>query len=148
MHRNKQRKNIDMRRRISCILFAALLGTAVNAQMEINTVKDAQCFTIMDESQQAVIVYDEADAPVVGTVAECVAGDVYAITGRSLSVAQSVSAGTCPIIAGTIGQSPLVDRLIAGVLIAFLRQYLSMFHDRRWLSRSYVGAMLSNISST
>ena len=102
-----------MRKKISFILLAALFGTTVNAQIEINTVKDAQCFTIMDESRQTVIVYDEADAPVVGTVAECIAGDVFTITGRRLSVAQTVSAGTCPIIAGTIGQSSLVDNLIA-----------------------------------
>ena len=68
----------------------------------------------------AMIITDEADAEVVATAADCVAQDIKAVTGKALTtthLASLTSVGgylqSPTIIAGTIGQSPMVDDLIA-----------------------------------
>ncbi|MBR1787876.1 MAG: glycosyl hydrolase 115 family protein [Bacteroidaceae bacterium] len=106
-----------MRKRFCSILAAALFGTIVHAQIEVTSEKVGQCLTLVGEAHQATIAYDEADAPVVATVASCLAEDVALVTGKQLSVsaASSLSSlvnGQTYIIAGTIGQSHLVDGLI------------------------------------
>ncbi|MBO4811936.1 MAG: glycosyl hydrolase 115 family protein [Prevotella sp.] len=112
-----------MKKRICSIMLATLIATGAIAQMEVNTMKDDQSFTIIDDFEKAIIVYDKADAPVVNTVAQCVANDVALITRQTLAVNAVNSLADLPsvsgesksplIIAGTIGQSILIKQLTA-----------------------------------
>ncbi len=106
-----------MRKRIALFLMAALMTVGAIAQIELTSVKTGASLTIVDKTSRATIVYDESDAPVVATVANCLAEDVALVTGQRLTVS-AVAGGQTPgaapaIIAGTVGQSPLVDNLIA-----------------------------------
>jgi hypothetical protein len=66
----------------------------------------------MAGSEVAVVVTDEADAEVVSTAAECLANDVKAVTGTALSMSHALPIGVPAIIAGTVGQSSLIDQLV------------------------------------
>ena len=104
-----------MRKRIFSFMIAGIISCGAIAQIEVSSVKESTSFTIADETTQATIVYDEADAPVVATVANCLAEDVALVTGKRLVVSDGLPADNTSklIIAGTIGQSPLIDNLIA-----------------------------------
>ena len=104
-----------MRKRIFSFMIAGIISCGAIAQIEVSSVKESTSFTIADETTQATIVYDVADAPVVATVANCLAEDVALVTGKRLAVVGGLPTGNKSnlIIAGTIGQSPLIDNLIA-----------------------------------
>lgn len=104
-----------MRKRIFSFMIAGMISCCAVAQIEVSSVKKSTSFTIADETTQATIVYDVADAPVVATVANCLAEDVALVTGKRLAVVGGLLTGNKSnlIIAGTIGQSPLIDNLIA-----------------------------------
>ena len=104
-----------MRKRIFSFMIAGMISCGAIAQIEVSSVKESMSFTIADETTQATIVYDVADAPVVATVANCLAEDVALVTGKRLVVSGGLPADNTSnlIIAGTIGQSPLIDNLIA-----------------------------------
>lgn len=69
-------------------------------------------FPIIAAGNVSDIVIDADDAPVVAVAAEAVAGDMKLITGKDMSVVNMVSSDCLPIIAGTIGESDFIDRLI------------------------------------
>ena len=104
-----------MRKRRFSILITCLISSVAIAQIEVTTVKEGADFVIVNENAQATIVYDETDAPVVGTVANCLAEDVALVTGKKLVTAGEIPTGEVSnlIVAGTIGQSPIIDNLIA-----------------------------------
>ena len=104
-----------MRKRIFSFMIAGMISCGAIAQIEVSSIKESMSFTIADETTQATIVYDVADAPVVATVANCLAEDVALVTGKRLVVSGGLPADNTSnlIIAGTIGQSPLIDNLIA-----------------------------------
>jgi hypothetical protein len=70
-------------------------------------------FPIVGTEGNAVFVVSPNDAEVVTTVAKRVIQDIKTITGKQLALTNSNLLNTFPIIAGTIGQSALVDALIA-----------------------------------
>ena len=59
----------------------------------------------------ATIVVDPADAEVVATAAEAVAGDIALITGQNPAVSNSLKKIKYPIIAGTLGKNSTIDKL-------------------------------------
>ena len=92
-------------------------------------------FPLVTDQGTAVFIVDEGDAEVVGTVARCVIHDLKTVTGRQPSLLTAASLphllkrkegathnvslsfgegwGEAPVIAGTIGQSAIIDDLIA-----------------------------------
>ena len=104
-----------MRKRIFSFMIAGMISCGAIAQIEVSSIKESMSFTIADETTQATIVYDVADAPVVATVANCLAEDVALVTGKRLAVVGGLPTDNTSnlIIAGTIGQSPLIDNLIS-----------------------------------
>ena len=105
-----------MKKRILLSLAVIVMAMAASAQIVLNTKSSDGALPIVTANEVAVIVTDEADVPVVATAAECVAQDIKAVTGKALATSQltKLSAHSSPlIIAGTVGQSPLVDALIA-----------------------------------
>ena len=69
--------------------------------------------TIANETGVAPIVYDMADHSVVGISVKALGGDIETICGQQPQIGHEVTAGTTPIIVGTLGRSTLVDALVA-----------------------------------
>ncbi len=69
-------------------------------------------FPIVGNGENAVFIVDANDAEVVTTVSNCVIKDIKTITGKQLGIRNNVREGDLPIIAGTIGQSAILDNLI------------------------------------
>ena len=95
-----------------CILGLLLCATQLFAELNI-TCGTSSGFPIVGTGRQAVLVVDDADADVVRTAAQCVVGDIESVTGRRLTLKSSLAAGDLPIMAGTLGSSPLLDALVA-----------------------------------
>lgn len=68
----------------------------------------AQVFPLVENGRQATLLVSEEDAIVVRKTAEMFVSDVKAVTGRTLKQGKSA----CTVIAGTIGQSPVIDDLV------------------------------------
>ena len=109
----KKSKAEDMKSRFCvCILGLLLCATQLCAELNI-TCGTSSGFPIVGTGRQAVLVVDDADADVVRTAAQCVVGDIESVTGRRLTLKSSLAAGDLPIVAGTLGSSPLLDALVA-----------------------------------
>ena len=100
-------------KRLLCILMVSAVAVASQAQIRLSTENSTGALPLVAGRVVATIVTDEADAPVVATAADCVAHDMEAVTGRALATSHQPTKGRPTIIAGTVGQSPLVDALIA-----------------------------------
>lgn len=71
-------------------------------------------FRIVKDNQSVPIIYDKDDADVVGICAKALANDIKLITDISPALETSLREDTDEaIIAGTLGQSKLIDRMIA-----------------------------------
>lgn len=96
---------------ITCAMLTADLSAA---DVTIVPTPQSKTFPIVDKHRQtATFVVDPSDAEVVTTAAEAVAGDIALITGETPAIAASLAGVKFPIIAGTIGSSPLIDELAA-----------------------------------
>ena len=104
-----------MRKNILTLVVTWLLSMTAVAQQEVcvGTTATDGSIVLAAGSQTAPIVVSDGDAEVVTTVAQCLAEDVRAVTGKTLQVKTSIVAGEQPIFAGTIGQSTLIDQLAA-----------------------------------
>lgn len=75
------------------------------------------CFSLSADGQSATICIDDADAKVVEIAANMLADDVERVTGRRLEVRKESNLKKCKspfvIVAGTVGQSRIIDKLIA-----------------------------------
>lgn len=65
----------------------------------------------MADGVAASIVIDYDDAEVVRTIAETLADDLQSITGLRPAVTNQIEKNSMPIIAGTLGQSKIIDAL-------------------------------------
>ena len=92
-----------------CIL--TLVGTT-QALADLTFSQVSGGFPIVGSDANAVFIVDTNDAEVVTTVAHCVIKDIKTITGKQLGLRNSLNDGDLPIIAGTIGQSAIIDALI------------------------------------
>ena len=73
--------------------------------------KDDGTLTIADNEHIAPIVFDKTDHSVVGIAAKALCGDVKMITNLQPTVGNELTAGTTPIIVGTLGGSIFIDDL-------------------------------------
>ncbi len=94
------------------IYFLTLVGT-VQAFADLTFSQVQNGFPIVGTGGNAVFIVDANDAEVVTTVSNCVIKDIKTITGKQLGIRNNVREGDLPIIAGTIGQSAILDNLIA-----------------------------------
>lgn len=105
-----------MKKRILSSLVVIVMAMTASAQIQLSAENSNGALPIVTANEVAVIVTDEADAQVVATAADCVAQDFNAVTGKALTTSHLttlLSHSSPLIIAGTVGQSPLVDGLIA-----------------------------------
>ena len=97
---------------ILLLLLALLITTDIRADLTF-TQYNKGGFPIVGTSAHAVMVIDKNDAEVVNTVAKCVIQDIETVTGKRLTLSHQLENDDhLPIIAGTIGQSQLLDKLI------------------------------------
>ena len=94
------------------LILLALCGT-LQATADLTFSQAAGGFPIVGSGQNAVFIVDENDADVVTTASNCVIRDIQTITGKRLVLRNNLSSGDLPIISGTIGQSVILDNLIA-----------------------------------
>lgn len=71
----------------------------------------AGSFPLFANGKAATLVYDTADAAVVGIAAKAFGEDVRLISGITPGIVHKVQAGVIPVIIGTLGQSGLIDML-------------------------------------
>jgi hypothetical protein len=93
-----------------CLLF---LVTICRAQTNTLSVSEKpSSFSLFTPSSVASICTDEQDAKVVNIAADAFANDIRLISGKQMQVLHSVPAKGFSIVAGTIGQSKLIDDLV------------------------------------
>ena len=83
---------------------------------EVSVVSQAGegCFPIIGQNGlKATFIVDGSEPEVVSAAAQAVADDIRLITGAAPAVQSSITGVEFPIIAGTLGQSPIIDRLAA-----------------------------------
>ena len=95
---------------LTCIL---ILISSLQARADLTFSEDTDGFPLAGAESNAVFVVDANDAEVVTTVARCVIQDIKTITGKQLLIRNKINDGDLPVIAGTIGQSTIIDALIA-----------------------------------
>lgn len=99
----KELKNRIQKTSVPCVLFF-LFSTVVFSQESID-------FSILDTERVISICIDENDNNVVEIAANLLADDIEKVSGRRLKINEKTS-GTA-IIAGTIGNSKWIDKLIS-----------------------------------
>jgi hypothetical protein len=93
-----------------CLLF---LVTICRAQINTLSVSEKpSSFSLFTPSSIAAICTDEHDAKVVAIAANAFANDIQQISGQQMPVLHTVPSKGFRIIAGTIGQSKMIDELI------------------------------------
>lgn len=93
---------------ILLVCLMALPCTTLAQAISVNS--EHGTMPIVANGKATPIVVSNGDAPVVKTVAEAVAGDIQTVTGSKPEVTDATTDGNV-IIAGTLGQSPLIDEL-------------------------------------
>jgi hypothetical protein len=100
--------------RYTIFLLLALISVNVTAQnIAVSNTTTTGAFALAKAKQAASIYIDKADAEVVSIAANCFSKDIQAVTGI-LPVVRSDRAPSSgfAVLAGTIGQSKLIDALI------------------------------------
>ena len=120
-------KGIITRCFLTCIL---ALVSSLQMRADLTFSEGTGGFPLVGAESNAIFVVDANDAEVVTTVARCVIQDINTITGKQLAAPFQLSPGegislkdlvggegasgeVYPVIAGTIGQSTIIDALIA-----------------------------------
>lgn len=99
-----------------CCLF--FLVTICRAQINTLSVSEKpSSFNLFTPSSVAAICTDQRDAKVVSIAANAFANDIQLISGQEMPVLHTVPSKGFSIIAGTIGQSKLIDELINNKLL-------------------------------
>ena len=89
----------------------AMLPGHLSAQIALTNDTDGAAFALVADGRAAAIAIDGADAEVVTTAAGMLSSDIEAVSGLKPALTDTPS-GTA-VIAGTIGQSKFIDKLIA-----------------------------------
>lgn len=98
---------------LSCCCLFFLLVTVCRAQSNTLTVSDKpSSFSLFTPNTVAAICIDEADAKVVSIAANAFANDVLLMSGKQMQVLHEMPSKGFVIVAGTIGQSTMIDELI------------------------------------
>ncbi|MEI6194996.1 MAG: glycosyl hydrolase 115 family protein [Verrucomicrobiota bacterium] len=90
-----------------------LAAAAVDLEILSAPTNDADCFTIVGDKSEALIVVDAKDYPVVQLAASFFADDVARVGGRRPLVGGPSARAPQMIIVGTLGHSALIDQLAA-----------------------------------
>jgi len=99
---------------VASILPCLHVGAAGSNLQVLDTAPDApDCLTIVGDKSDIQIVVDSGDYPVVQLAANLFAADVQRVTGHLPIVTSTITGAPQIIIAGTLGHSPLIDRLAA-----------------------------------
>ena len=98
----------------SVVLFVgmALVPLTACADLLFSQSRDG-AFPLVGEGAKADILVDDTDGEVVATVARCVAEDIKAVTGQTLTVRTAPADNGTLVIAGTIGSSRWIDAMVA-----------------------------------
>lgn len=97
-------------------IFTVAVAYAAGRRGELTVTDKAVsgCFPIVGSDRTAAtIVVSRGDAQVVSTAAAALSDDIKAVTGKSVSVKNSVERGDMPVIVGTIGMSEVIDGLVS-----------------------------------
>jgi beta-xylosidase len=78
----------------------------------VSTSRVARGFTLADNGRTAALVVSESDYPGVRRAVDDLRADVERVTGNAPRILAGESATGSPVIIGTIGKSPLIDRLV------------------------------------
>ena len=98
----------------AALAVAAACGSANAGPVSILSSAEPDAFPIVAlDGSIATFVVDAGDAEVVATAAQAVSDDIKLITGKSLPLANTLNGTSTPIIAGTLGQSEIIDGLAA-----------------------------------
>ena len=106
-----------MKRFLRKLQLAAIAGFSAcgvmhSAPVTVVSTSQPGAFPIVGtDGTTATFVIDPADAEVVTAAAEAVSNDIRLITGQTPALASTLDGTRFPIIAGTVGQSPLIDAL-------------------------------------
>lgn len=106
-----------MRIKVKLVLTAAIffsLTSSTKAQVSLSADKTGDnVFPLAGTSALAAVYYDPADELVVEKAAGLFADDVYQVTGKKIETVSSFpQSSENVVIAGTIGQNKLIDRLV------------------------------------
>ena len=74
----------------------------------------AESFELAGEGRTPAIFFSDEDAPVVGIAARALARDIALVSGVTPAVSTKAPQGKTVVIAGTLGKSPIIDRLVTG----------------------------------
>ncbi|NYT40760.1 glycosyl hydrolase 115 family protein [Sphingomonas sp. R-74633] len=99
-------------------LAATVPGLAPAEALAQQAPASAPGFDLVANGAAPTIFISAGDAPVVEIAARAFAGDVEKVSGVKPQVSQEAPRGKLAILAGTIGGSPLIDKLIADKRIA------------------------------
>ena len=103
----------------AAIAAIAVCGSMTAAPLTVLSSAGEDAFPIVAlDGSVATFIVDADDAEVVSTAAQAVSDDIKLITGKSLQVATTMEGTSTPIIAGTLGQSKLIDALASAGKIA------------------------------
>ena len=94
-----------------CLLILSFASAGLSQAVIIHSDKDG--FPLRD----CTIVYDPADYPVVGNVAQMLDEDISKVTGKNPDISTTLLKGTDAILIGTIGRSRFIDDLAKKGLI-------------------------------
>lgn len=96
-------------RALSAFLLAMPLY--IRAELHITQSQNGQNFPIVSTTTSTSLIYDSKDAPVVGTAVNMLNSDIYAVTGKKLTIATSNAVTDYAIIAGTVDSSAYIKEL-------------------------------------
>ena len=99
-------------------LIAVTPGLASPQALAQQSPASSKPFELVADGKAPTIYISAGDAPVVGIAARAFAGDVECVSGVRPEVSQGDPGTRLAIFAGTIGGSPLIDRLVAQKRIA------------------------------
>ena len=100
-------------RLFSCGFLAVFSLLATAAELRVAETADPGSFALAGDGRAAAVLIDAGDARVVRIVAEAFAGDVRRVTGQAPQVlTDPAQAGPVAVIAGTLGHSAVIDRLV------------------------------------
>jgi hypothetical protein len=97
---------------VSCLMPCLMAHADIGEAPYVETSSSAGSFPIVQGSEAAAIHVDEKDWPGVIRTAGDLAADIQRVTDRTVKIVhEDSSAGANAIIIGTVGKSPVIDRL-------------------------------------
>jgi hypothetical protein len=98
---------------LAALSLAATLPGLAPAEALAQQAPASAGFDLVADGNAPTIFVSAGDAPVVGIAARAFAGDVERVSGVKPQVSEAAPSGKLAILAGTIGGSPMIDKLIA-----------------------------------